>query len=99
MLDSSDVDGRADVWSWCAVLYEALSGSVPFPGSTCTEVLRAILLNSLTRLAAFGVDSELAAIVERGLQHDREKRQPDILELRSALALWLAKRPFDDRQA
>lgn len=34
------VDHRADIWSFCAALYEALYCELPFPGRTPREVLR-----------------------------------------------------------
>ncbi|MSP23877.1 MAG: serine/threonine protein kinase [Myxococcales bacterium] len=38
-----DLDHRADVWSIAAILYEALSGELPFAGNTGPQILLAIL--------------------------------------------------------
>src|SRR5204863_8028775 len=36
-LEKPDVDHRADVWAYCIVLYEALSGVVPFSAPSFSE--------------------------------------------------------------
>jgi serine/threonine protein kinase len=38
-----DLDGRTDLYSFGAVLYEMTTGSRPFPGEATGEVLEAIL--------------------------------------------------------
>src|SRR5262249_54278207 len=92
-LDSSEVDGRADLWAFCVMLYEILSGRVPFPGRTCTEVLRAVLERELQPLtASIGLDAELWSILERGLRTERTNRWEGMRPLTAALRGWLANR-------
>jgi serine/threonine protein kinase len=92
-LDSSDVDGRADVWAFCVMLYEVLSGRVPFSGRTCSEVLRAVLEREAAPLTVtIGLDAELWSILERGLRNDRTKRWEGMRPLTAALRVWLASR-------
>ena len=43
------VDFRADIWSLSVVLFEALTGDVPFPGSNYNAVLCSLLVKQLER--------------------------------------------------
>jgi tetratricopeptide (TPR) repeat protein len=45
--DGADVDARADVFSFCASLFEALHGKRPFAGTTAAQVQRARLEGSV----------------------------------------------------
>jgi serine/threonine protein kinase len=82
-----DIDHRSDLWSICAVLYEALSGVSPFEGDNYNAVLGAVLLEQPRRLP--GVDDELWSIIERGLEKSREARWQTAAELADALARWM----------
>jgi serine/threonine-protein kinase len=92
IIESSTVDQRADVWGFSVVLYEMLSGAVPFSGNSCPEILRAILDREVPSLTAVGVDASLWAIVERGLRKDPRDRYASMTELGVALADWLTGR-------
>jgi serine/threonine-protein kinase len=93
VIDSSSVDARADVWGFCVVLYEMLSGTVPFPGRSCAEILRAILDRPVPPLTVeMGVDASLSTLVEQGLRKDPAERIATMSELGSRLAEWLSER-------
>jgi serine/threonine protein kinase len=97
VIDSSTVDQRADIWGFSIVLYEMLSGSVPFSGGSCPEILRAILDRQLIPLTKeIGVDPALWSIVERGLRKDPSQRYGSMYELGAQLAAWLSTQGVDE---
>jgi len=86
----SDVDLRGDVWAFCVVLYELLTGQVPFQGDNYNSIMRAIIEETplpTTELRAG--DAQLWRILERGLQKKPDDRWQSMWELGEALALWL----------
>jgi serine/threonine-protein kinase len=99
-LNSSEVDARADVWGFCIVLYEVLSGAVPFEGRTCTEVLRGVLEHEAEPLTTrIGLDADLWHIIERGLQRERSARWSEMRELGTELHAWLSARDSEAESA
>lgn len=88
-LQGQETDPRSDVWALSVVLYETLTGALPFEAEAAVDLLMAMLGNDPTPLAAFGVgDEELWGIVRRGLE-PKEKRWPSVRALGKALARWL----------
>ncbi|MDQ7826482.1 MAG: protein kinase [Candidatus Eremiobacteraeota bacterium] len=71
-IKNDPVDGRCDLFSLGAVLYEMLAGEPPFGGENVGHILSAII--SLNPPALKGVPPELAKIVMKALQKDRQKR-------------------------
>ena len=84
-------DVRGDVWAFGVMLYETLSGQMPFRGRTVHVLLDAICTKSPAPLTSLvpDVDPALAAIVERALAKDPDERYPGVRELYDDLEGWL----------
>jgi tetratricopeptide (TPR) repeat protein/TolB-like protein len=103
-----EVDGRTDLYALGILLYEMLTGKLPFGGGSTAEVLAQRLSGASRDLSAAGVDAPpwLAGVVRRLLQRDPARRYQTALELladldrpRRARHPWLRRLPVSRRAA
>jgi serine/threonine-protein kinase len=85
---ASQIDGRSDVWSLGVVMFELLSGELPWAEQgSLGELMASILTAELPLLQdrAPWVPPELAEVVHRAMSRDLARRYADAAELRDAL--------------
>jgi hypothetical protein len=92
-----DTDARSDVWSLCVVLYEMLTGTVPFKDGNYNALMQSILHDAPVPTTQYAAgDRDLWLVIERGLEKSRNTRWRSMTELGEALALWLYERGVKD---
>jgi tetratricopeptide (TPR) repeat protein len=78
-------DARSDQFSYCVVLFQALTGTRPFGGATPAQLLSAIREGRRDRAAEAKIPSWLRAVIARGLSVDPAQRFASMSELLTAL--------------
>ena len=84
----ADIDGRTDLFSLGAILFEMLTGKPPHEAPSYEAVLIAICTNDApdVRETAPEVPEAVAALVARALRRDREQRFQSAREFASAIS-------------
>jgi serine/threonine protein kinase len=86
-----DVDLRTDIWGVGAILYELISGRLPFEAPNYNAMLYKILHDDPPPMSQWGVHlaPELERVLTRCFAKQRGQRYPSARELREALASTL----------
>lgn len=85
---------RTDVYSLGAILYEVLTGEVPFSGATIAEVLRKVTVEEPARPTG---PVELRTICLKALDKDANRRYPSAGAFADDLGRWLRGEPISAR--
>ena len=86
------IDPRADLFSLGVVMYEVLSGQLPFGRGSANEVLARIMAGRPISPTAryFGADERLDAIIYKALEPNADDRYPNAGGMRADLVEYVA---------
>jgi serine/threonine protein kinase len=86
-----DIDGRSDIYSVGVIMFEAVTGQVPFHAGTFNELIFKIVLETPPPPEQFvpDLDQGFARIIRRAMSREPADRYANAAQLRDALSLWL----------
>ena len=97
-LGNAVVDGRADIWSLCVVLFEMITGRRPFDGDGGPAAVLWRVMNAEPRpIAEYGLDEPaLWQILVKGFAKEPDGRYESMHAFGRALAEWLVARGVNE---
>jgi serine/threonine-protein kinase len=89
---SRQIDARSDLYSVGVILYETITGQVPFSAETFNELIFRIVLESPPPAESFvpNLDGDFAGIVRKAMAREPHERFQTAEEFELALAAWEA---------
>ncbi len=86
----SVTDARSDIYSMGVIMYEAVTGSVPYDAATFNQLMFKIVLSEPTPLAetAPEIDAAFASLIDKAMARDAAHRFQSAREFEAALLAW-----------
>ena len=87
------IDPRADIWALGVVMYECLTGEIPFDGENYNQQILAVVTEEHKRATTLGIEAELSALIDRCLEKDRNSRFASAADMLQEISAYLARHP------
>ena len=87
LIDSQQVDRRADLFSAAAVFYEMVTGRIPYPATDIADLFRRVRSDRVAPLCTLApaISPLLGQVIDRGLARDPDARWQNATEFGHAL--------------